>query len=73
MCVIVRLLGSDLDGDEYSVLWYEDLIFKSNCSPMHYYSDPPKERKAPIEVRGRMLLRYERQLGDGISANVVLS
>ncbi|KAL3258658.1 hypothetical protein MRX96_016672 [Rhipicephalus microplus] len=35
------LEGSDLDGDVYSVLWYADLIFKTNCSPMHYYSDPP--------------------------------
>ncbi|KAK8759289.1 hypothetical protein V5799_003079, partial [Amblyomma americanum] len=42
------LQGSDLDGDEYSVLWYEDLIFKNNCHPMHYYSEPPKERKADI-------------------------
>ncbi|KAL3173863.1 hypothetical protein MRX96_041409 [Rhipicephalus microplus] len=45
-----EMAGSDLDGDEYSVLWYADLIFKTNCSPMHYYSDPPREQKTPIEI-----------------------
>ncbi|XP_075726447.1 uncharacterized protein LOC142768362 [Rhipicephalus microplus] len=44
-----EMAGSDLDGDEDSVLWYADLIFKTNCSPMHYYSDPPREQKTPIQ------------------------
>ncbi|XP_075726362.1 uncharacterized protein LOC142768288 [Rhipicephalus microplus] len=46
-----EMAGSDLDGDEYSVLWYADLIFRTNCSPMHYYIDPPREQKTPIEVQ----------------------
>ncbi|KAL3211629.1 hypothetical protein MRX96_051995 [Rhipicephalus microplus] len=45
-----EMAGSDLDGDEYSVLWYADLIFRANCSPMHYYSDPPREQKTPIQI-----------------------
>ncbi|XP_077490591.1 uncharacterized protein LOC144101351 [Amblyomma americanum] len=44
------MTGFDLDGDEYSVLWYKGLIFNNNCNSMHYYSDQPKERKAPIWV-----------------------
>ncbi|KAL3207766.1 hypothetical protein MRX96_039534 [Rhipicephalus microplus] len=51
-----EMAGSDLDGDEDSVLWYADLIFKTNCSPMHYYSDPPREQKTPIQASGFLFI-----------------
>ncbi|CAN7990683.1 unnamed protein product, partial [Ixodes hexagonus] len=69
-----EMAGSDLDGDEYSVLWYEDLIFRNNCSPMHYYKDPPKERKAPIEVQDMIDFFCQYIKGDkiGLIANAHL-
>ncbi|KAK8779236.1 hypothetical protein V5799_019422 [Amblyomma americanum] len=68
------LEGSDLDGDEYSVLWYEDLIFKNNCHPMHYYSEPPKERKADIGVQDMVDFFCQYIKGDnvGLTANAHL-
>lgn len=69
-----EMSGSDLDGDEYSVLWYEDLIFKNNCSPMHYNSDPPKEKKTPIEVQDMIDFFCQYIKGDkiGLIANAHL-
>ncbi|KAL3208266.1 hypothetical protein MRX96_039262 [Rhipicephalus microplus] len=51
-----EMAGSDLDGDEHSALWYADLVFRTNCSPMHYYSDPPREQKTPIQASGFLLV-----------------
>ncbi|XP_064476493.1 uncharacterized protein LOC135390642 isoform X2 [Ornithodoros turicata] len=69
-----EMSGSDLDGDEYSVLWYEDLIFKNNCSPMHYNSDPPKEKKTPVEVQDMIDFFCQYIKGDkiGLIANAHL-
>ncbi|KAL3192448.1 hypothetical protein MRX96_059010 [Rhipicephalus microplus] len=69
-----EMAGSDLDGDEDSVLWYADLIFKTNCSPMHYYSDPPREQKTPIQVQDMIDLFCQYIKGDkiGLIANAHL-
>ncbi|XP_077522384.1 uncharacterized protein LOC144133269 [Amblyomma americanum] len=69
-----EMAGSDLDGDEYSVLWYEDLIFNNNCNPMHYHSDPPKERKASIGVQDMVDFFCQYIKGDkiGLIANAHL-
>ncbi|GIY00773.1 RNA-dependent RNA polymerase 1 [Caerostris extrusa] len=38
--------GSDLDGDEYVVIWYDPLIFPDeNCAPMDYPPNPEKKHK----------------------------
>lgn len=69
-----EMAGSDLDGDEYSVLWYEDLIFKANCNAMNYYNDPPRERKTPIEVQDMIDFFCQYIKGDkiGLIANAHL-
>ncbi|KAK8772279.1 hypothetical protein V5799_024478, partial [Amblyomma americanum] len=70
----LNLNGSVLDGDEYSVLWYEDLIFNNNCNPMHYYSDPPKDRKAPIGVQDMVdfFFQYIKGVKIGLISNAHL-
>ncbi|KAH7931631.1 hypothetical protein HPB51_029775 [Rhipicephalus microplus] len=69
-----EMAGSDLDGDEYSVLWYADLIFRTNCSPMQYYSDPPREQKTPIQVQDMIDFFCQYIKGDkiGLIANAHL-
>ncbi|XP_075534423.1 uncharacterized protein LOC142568311 [Dermacentor variabilis] len=69
-----EMAGSDLDGDEYSVLWYEDLIFKANCNPMNYHHDPPRERKTPIVVQDMIDFFCQYIKGDkiGLIANAHL-
>ncbi|XP_075735245.1 uncharacterized protein LOC119185871 isoform X3 [Rhipicephalus microplus] len=69
-----EMAGSDLDGDEYSVLWYADLIFKTNSSPMHYYSDPPREQKTLIQVQDMIDFFCQYIKGDkiGLIANAHL-
>ncbi|KAH7983138.1 hypothetical protein HPB52_009623 [Rhipicephalus sanguineus] len=71
-----EMAGSDLDGDEYSVLWYDELIFKTNCNPMSYYSDPPRQQKTPIEASVQDMIDFFCQYikGDkiGLIANAHL-
>lgn len=45
--------GSDLDGDEYHVMWYEDFIFSRDNEPaMHYamHKDKSQEQNDKIKV-----------------------
>ncbi|XP_077498372.1 uncharacterized protein LOC144109451 [Amblyomma americanum] len=45
-----EMAGSDLDGDEYSVIWYPPLVFKRNDDPMDFYDDEGVENEGPVEV-----------------------
>lgn len=69
-----EMAGSDLDGDEYSVLWYPDLIFKANANPMHYFSDPPRDRRESINVQDMVDFFCQYIKGDkiGLIANAHL-
>lgn len=69
-----EMAGSDLDGDEYSVLWYQDLIFKTNSHPMIYYSDPPRGKKADVSVPDMVNFFCQYIKGDkiGLIANAHL-
>ncbi|GBO20391.1 hypothetical protein AVEN_56314-1 [Araneus ventricosus] len=44
--------GSDLDGDEYHVMWIGELIFeRDNYPPMHFtVKDKAKELERPVMV-----------------------
>lgn len=45
-----EMAGSDLDGDEYSVIWHPALIFHKNDDPMHFYDSEAQEKEGPVEV-----------------------
>ena len=44
-----EMAGSDLDGDEYSVIWYKPMIFpKQNYSPMDFPSGEAEDLGRPV-------------------------
>ncbi|TVY21595.1 RNA-dependent RNA polymerase 1 [Lachnellula arida] len=47
--------GGDLDGDDYFVIWDEQLIPPEwNCEPMDYEGPTPRESSRPVEVTDLM-------------------
>jgi len=47
--------GGDLDGDDYFVIWDEQLIPPEwNCEPMDYQGPTPHEQSRPVEVTDLM-------------------
>ncbi|GBO29798.1 RNA-dependent RNA polymerase 1, partial [Araneus ventricosus] len=45
-----EMAGSDMDGDEYVVMWYDDLVFPDkNVSPMDYPPNPEEKHPGPIQ------------------------
>ena len=41
----VSVVGSDLDGDEYSVIWDKELFFERNEPPMDFTKEKAPEEK----------------------------
>lgn len=43
--------GGDLDGDDYFVIWDENLLPREwNCEPMNYDAPKPKNLRRPVEI-----------------------
>ncbi|XP_035229431.1 RNA-dependent RNA polymerase 1-like isoform X1 [Stegodyphus dumicola] len=73
-----EMAGSDLDGDEYHVMWLKDLIFPSdNKEPMHYAvrKDKTQDRKTPITPADELDHLCEYIMNDkvGLVANAHLA
>lgn len=70
-----EMAGSDLDGDEYSVIWYEPLIFHRNDSPMDFYSDEAVENEGPVKVEDMVdfLCKYIEHDVIGLISNAHLA
>ncbi|XP_067121767.1 uncharacterized protein [Centruroides vittatus] len=71
-----EMAGSDLDGDEYCVIWMEDLIFKcENCTPGDYSNLKEKEldREIMAEDMVDFFLKFIRESEIGIIANAHLA
>ncbi|KAG8193633.1 hypothetical protein JTE90_002891 [Oedothorax gibbosus] len=71
-----EMAGSDLDGDEYVVIWYDDLIFPDvNKVPMDYPENPAKLQSKPITVPDMIdfLCTYIQNDNIGVLANAHLA
>uniref|UniRef100_A0A1I8EUD5 RNA-directed RNA polymerase n=1 Tax=Wuchereria bancrofti TaxID=6293 RepID=A0A1I8EUD5_WUCBA len=71
-----EMAGSDLDGDEYSVIWDDQMLFSYNEEPMDFSKlvRPPdilKEDEVVREMR-RFYVEYVMQDSIGIIANAFL-
>ncbi|KAK6109450.1 RNA dependent RNA polymerase family protein [Brugia pahangi] len=71
-----EMAGSDLDGDEYSVIWDDQMLFSHNEEPMDFSKliRPPdilKEDEVVREMR-RFYVEYVMQDSIGIIANAFL-
>ncbi|GIY00779.1 RNA-dependent RNA polymerase 1 [Caerostris extrusa] len=71
-----EMAGSDLDGDEYVVIWYDPLIFpEQNYPPMSYPPNPEKTHQGPIQVSDMIdfLCEYIQNDNIGVMANAHLA
>ncbi|GFT66361.1 RNA-dependent RNA polymerase 1 [Trichonephila clavipes] len=71
-----EMAGSDLDGDEYVIMWYDDLVFsKDNYSAMDYPPNPEKSHESPIEVADMIdfFCTYIQNDNIGVLANAHLA
>ncbi|KAH6941122.1 hypothetical protein HPB50_013937 [Hyalomma asiaticum] len=70
-----EMAGSDLDGDEYSVIWYPPLIFHKNDKPMDFYDDEAPENEGPIQhdivgIISNAHLAWADWLRQGVKSNM---
>ncbi|GBM93163.1 RNA-dependent RNA polymerase 1 [Araneus ventricosus] len=71
-----EMAGSDMDGDEYVVMWYDDLVFPDkNVSPMDYPPNPEEKHPGPIQVPDMIdfLCKYIQNDNIGVMANAHLA
>ncbi|XP_042910269.1 uncharacterized protein [Parasteatoda tepidariorum] len=71
-----EMAGSDLDGDEYVIIWHPDLIFqRDNCKPMNYPPNEEKKHVGTITVREMVnfLSKYIQNDNIGVMANAYLA
>uniref|UniRef100_A0AC35ES92 RNA-dependent RNA polymerase n=1 Tax=Panagrolaimus sp. PS1159 TaxID=55785 RepID=A0AC35ES92_9BILA len=75
-----EMAGSDLDGDEYSVIWDPDLLFDHNEPAFDYSVGPKNDDEEPLinenELQGRMIrffVDYISQDSIGLLANAFLA
>uniref|UniRef100_A0AC35GGL2 RNA-dependent RNA polymerase n=1 Tax=Panagrolaimus sp. PS1159 TaxID=55785 RepID=A0AC35GGL2_9BILA len=75
-----EMAGSDLDGDEYSVIWDPDLLFDHNEPAFDYSVGPKNDGEEPLinedELQGKMIkffVDYISQDSIGILANAFLA
>ncbi|XP_067121769.1 uncharacterized protein [Centruroides vittatus] len=71
-----EMAGSDLDGDEYSVIWLEDLIFEcNNHPPMDFPKVTGEELNHPVQAEDMVdfFLKFIRESEIGIIANAHLA
>ncbi|VDM96352.1 unnamed protein product [Thelazia callipaeda] len=71
-----EMAGSDLDGDEYSVIWDDQLLFHHNEEPMDFSKlirapNELKEEEVVREMR-RFYVEYIKQDSIGVIANAFL-
>ncbi|KAF8787752.1 RNA-dependent RNA polymerase 1 like protein [Argiope bruennichi] len=71
-----EMAGSDLDGDEYVVIWYDDLVFpEKNYPPMDYPPNPEIKHSGSIQVPDMIdfLCMYIQNDNIGVLANAHLA
>ncbi|GBM42197.1 RNA-dependent RNA polymerase 1 [Araneus ventricosus] len=71
-----EMAGSDLDGDEYVLIWYDDLIFpEQNAPPMNYPPNPEVQHPGSIQVPDMIdfLCTYIQNDNIGVLANAHLA